>query len=280
MADDESPPPNPNAREEIAAAVEAERHRLAGLLKTHLAEPLNLLLAQANAYEQTLSSNPTARMAVSVLASLARQVLQNVRDLESNLHPAALEALGLPAALETLAAQTMRTYGLQITLMLDRLDRRLPQPLETALFRAAQDALDRAVRSARASHVTIRLARGGDELRLAIGDNGFPGGADSLRPASQRLEELGGKVSVTASPFELVIQVPLAPVIPITPREQQTLQLLAAGLSNKEIAKELKVSPRTVNFHLDNLYSKLGVSSRTEAVVYAIRNGLVKPPSN
>jgi len=114
-------------------------------LQSNIVEPLNLLLSQANAYEQTIGANPTARMAVSVLASLARQVLQQVRDLEAGLHPTVLEALGLEPALEALAGQVMRAHGIQIALTAGRLRQRLPPPLETALFRAAQDALDRAV---------------------------------------------------------------------------------------------------------------------------------------
>ena len=51
------------------------------------------------------------------------------------------------------------------------------------------------------------------------------------------------------------------------------LRLLAEGMSNKAIGGALGVSPRTVNFHLDNIFSKLGVASRTEAVVYALRQG-------
>jgi DNA-binding NarL/FixJ family response regulator len=62
----------------------------------------------------------------------------------------------------------------------------------------------------------------------------------------------------------------------LTTREMDVLQLLAEGLSNKEIAKRLSVTPRTVNFHLDNIYSKLGVSSRTEAAMVAMRMGWVK----
>jgi signal transduction histidine kinase len=278
MSMDDDVPPELLARENTAAAVEAERRRLAGLLQSNIVEPLNLLLSQANAYEQTIGANPTARMAVSVLASLARQVLQQVRDLEANLHPTILEALGLEPALEALVAQAMRAHGLQITCAAARLNQRLPSPLETALFRAAQDALDRAVRHARASQVAIRLSRRDDGLTFTIGDNGFPGGEESLRAACRRLEELGCTIRLAADPFELSVRVPLSPPIQLTPRELETLQLLAAGLSNKEIARALSVSPRTVNFHLDNLYSKLGVNSRTEAAMVAVRHGLVKPP--
>src|SRR6185369_2606287 len=81
------------ALEDTASAIEAERRRLAGMLQGHIIEPLNLLLAQAHVYEQTLGAAPQARMAVSVLASLARQTLQQARDLEANLHPAILETL-------------------------------------------------------------------------------------------------------------------------------------------------------------------------------------------
>jgi NarL family two-component system response regulator LiaR len=56
----------------------------------------------------------------------------------------------------------------------------------------------------------------------------------------------------------------------------EVIQLLAEGLSNKEIARLLFISPRTVNFHLDNIYSKLGVNSRTEAAIYALRYGWVR----
>jgi len=52
----------------------------------------------------------------------------------------------------------------------------------------------------------------------------------------------------------------------VSPREYETLELLAAGLSNKEIARKLGVSPNTVKTHLARLYEKLGASRRTEAV--------------
>jgi len=62
----------------------------------------------------------------------------------------------------------------------------------------------------------------------------------------------------------------------LTARERDVLQLLARGLRNKEIAARLFVSERTVNFHLANIYAKLHVSGRTEALSKALEQGLLK----
>jgi DNA-binding CsgD family transcriptional regulator len=60
----------------------------------------------------------------------------------------------------------------------------------------------------------------------------------------------------------------------LTKREVEVLRLLPRGLSNAEIADALFVSPRTVQTHLTNLYGKLGVGGRAEAVAYAMAHGL------
>jgi DNA-binding NarL/FixJ family response regulator len=64
-------------------------------------------------------------------------------------------------------------------------------------------------------------------------------------------------------------------VEPLTPREIEVLQLLAAGLGNKEIASRLGISDHTVKFHVASVMGKLGAASRTEAVTSGIRHGLV-----
>jgi DNA-binding NarL/FixJ family response regulator len=61
----------------------------------------------------------------------------------------------------------------------------------------------------------------------------------------------------------------------LTPREREVLELLAGGLRNKEIAARLGTSEKTVQFHVANLYGKLGVSSRAEATRAALDRGLV-----
>jgi DNA-binding NarL/FixJ family response regulator len=66
-----------------------------------------------------------------------------------------------------------------------------------------------------------------------------------------------------------------AVVEPLTPREREVLALLAEGLPNKLIARQLHISEHTVKFHLNGLLTKLGAASRTEAVVRATRLGLI-----
>jgi DNA-binding NarL/FixJ family response regulator len=62
----------------------------------------------------------------------------------------------------------------------------------------------------------------------------------------------------------------------LTPRELEVLTLVAEGLGNKEIAAELAISEKTVKNHISNIFSKLHVYDRTQAMLYAIRAGLVQ----
>lgn len=66
----------------------------------------------------------------------------------------------------------------------------------------------------------------------------------------------------------------------LTERETDVLRLLAGGKANKEIALALHISETTVKTHVSNILAKLGVPSRTQAALYAVRIGLVNPGDN
>jgi DNA-binding NarL/FixJ family response regulator len=61
----------------------------------------------------------------------------------------------------------------------------------------------------------------------------------------------------------------------LTDRELEVLRLVAAGRSNREIAAELVISEHTVARHLQNIFAKLGLSSRSAATAFAFEHGLV-----
>ena len=76
---------------------------------------------------------------------------------------------------------------------------------------------------------------------------------------------------------------PASPELPyeqLTQRELQVLQLAANGLSNKLIGAELVISEKTVRNHTANIFSKLQVNDRTQAILYALRKGLITMPDD
>jgi two-component system nitrate/nitrite response regulator NarL len=60
----------------------------------------------------------------------------------------------------------------------------------------------------------------------------------------------------------------------LSPREREILQFIARGQSNKEIARALDLAESTVKIHVQNMLRKLNLSSRVQAAVYAVENGL------
>lgn len=114
-------------------------------------------------------------------------------------------------------------------------------------------------------------------------------GVRAILPRSATAEEI--IAAVIAVSTGLVVLHPdvdfLLPILPsssrtltslvqaLTPREIEVLEMLAEGLGNKSIARRLSISEHTVKFHVSSIFTKLNVSSRTEAVTIGIRQGLI-----
>ena len=62
----------------------------------------------------------------------------------------------------------------------------------------------------------------------------------------------------------------------LTPREIEVLRLIAAGHTAKEAARQLEIAPKTADNHIQSLYSKIGVTTRAGAALYALERGLVQ----
>ena len=92
----------------------------------------------------------------------------------------------------------------------------------------------------------------------------------------QALAARGGSKTISAeSPATPQAKSPPTYPAGLTAREVEVLRLVAQGFTNTQVAAQLVVSPRTVNFHLTSIYSKIGVSSRNAATRYAIEQHLV-----
>jgi ATP/maltotriose-dependent transcriptional regulator MalT len=117
--------------------------------------------------------------------------------------------------------------------------------------------------AARARMLCAQAMRaGGDEA----------GAATELRTAAAEFERLGA--APDASEAAELLRGPRELPGGLTPREAEVLRLVAAGNTNRDIAVELVISEHTVARHLQNMFAKLGVSSRSAATAYAFEHGL------
>jgi DNA-binding NarL/FixJ family response regulator len=102
--------------------------------------------------------------------------------------------------------------------------------------------------------------------------------SDELRRAIKAAAE--GQVQLSpqaASRLMREVRTPeVASVEAPTEREDEVLKLIARGMANKEIARELVIGEKTVKTHVSNILQKLGVQSRTQAALYAAQNGLAE----
>jgi DNA-binding NarL/FixJ family response regulator len=149
-----------------------------------------------------------------------------------------------------------------------RLGERGERPAAIALTTYADDAsVLGALRAGARGYLTKDA--GAEEIRAAM--EAVVRGDVALDTAAQR--------QVVAALSEPAPAAAAAPELPdeLTPREAEVLGLIAAGLTNTEIAERLVVSAATVKSHVNHIFAKIGARDRAQAVVYAFANGIAQP---
>ncbi|MGJ3700838.1 response regulator [Variovorax sp. AFSI2.2] len=114
-----------------------------------------------------------------------------------------------------------------------------------------------------------------DDLELSIALRSTEQGGAPIDPAIAR--HILGWLAAQQPPLPAVVAADAPAPLPValTPRERKILELVAQGLSNRDMAESLSISRLTVECHTKNIYRKLAVTSRTEAVYQARRHGLL-----
>lgn len=156
------------------------------------------------------------------------------------------------------------TNGLEATRLIKQ---RAPQTAVLVFSAYDDDAYVFAVLEAGAAGYLLKNARGA-ELIQAI--RAVSSGESVLHPSVAR------KVLARMAAKGRAESVPEDDGQSLSERELEVLGLAARGMSNKEIAGSLKISPRTVQVHLGNIFSKLQVGSRTEAVILGVKRGWIR----
>jgi two-component system NarL family sensor kinase len=186
-----------------------ERRRMARELHDSTAQTLtalvmNLGIAQGSALR--LSKN--ARQALAESMALAQQCAREVRTISYLLHPPLLEELGLVSALRNYVEGYSKRSGIQVELEVATDFGRLPQEIELALFRVAQESLTNVHRHSGSATAKIRMIRDEDGVTLEIKDEGrgmppekldrakriIPGLGVGIAGMQERLEQLGGRL--------------------------------------------------------------------------------------
>jgi signal transduction histidine kinase len=196
-----------DARDELAAsrlriieASDTERRRLERNLHDGAQQRLVALMVGLRLAQAELKTRPVeaGRLLESLTEELA-EALTELRELAQGLHPAVLTDRGLGAALDVLGARTPLPVSLEV-----RLPERLPEPVETAAYYSASEALANVVKHSHATRASVLVERLDGLVTVEIADDGV-GGADpdrgsGLRGLRDRVDTLGGVLRVESPP--------------------------------------------------------------------------------
>lgn len=200
---------------QVVQAQEKERRRIARELHDEVGQALTGLKLNLALMENSLPGQATPlhdQLAES--RALLETTMEELRRLALELRPAALDDLGLAPALRGYVDGFIKRTGLDVTADLDASVGRLPERIETALYRIIQEAMSNIVRHAAARRVQVALRNDGDEIYARVADDGrgfdparrlkeaVAEGRMGLLGIQERVALLRGRVKIAAAPGE------------------------------------------------------------------------------
>ncbi len=198
---------------QIVQAQEEERRRIARELHDEVGQALMVLKLNLAVLEGALPGQATAlHEQLADCHALVESTMEEIRRLALELRPAALDDLGLVPALRGYVDGFIKRTGLDVTSDLDATIGRLPERVETALYRIIQEAMANIVRHAAARHVQVSLRIDGEEVYACVADDGrgfdpvqrlkaaIAEGRMGLLGIQERVALLQGRVKIVAVP--------------------------------------------------------------------------------
>lgn len=208
-----------DALRRVLDAQEAERRRLARELHDETGQALTSIILGLKSLEEQVEGEP-AMAAIGELRELVVGTLRDVRQLAVELRPKALDDFGLVPALERLTAAFSEQTGIPVDLQATDSDERLPQEVETALYRSVQESLTNVVKHARAHSVSVLVSRRGGKVSAVVEDDGQGfepsspvDGGFGLVGMRERLALVGGRLRIESrgdgSGTTIAVEVPV-----------------------------------------------------------------------
>jgi PAS domain S-box-containing protein len=204
----------------LVALQESERKHLSRELHDRSGQSLTALMLGLGRLKRSAEDAGAIGTLADELLGIADGVLTDLHDLAVNLRPSALDRSGLVPAIEQYLISFRKQYQINAEFVATGLDvGRLPDELETAIYRILQESLTNVARHAQASQVGIVLTRTADKVSLIVEDDGqgfdveeaLARGRLGLLGMRERAEMLGGALTVESSPSQgtcIYVQIP------------------------------------------------------------------------
>jgi signal transduction histidine kinase len=217
-----------NARElqhlsaKLITAQEEERRSIARELHDEVGQVLTAIKVELAVAQRTILASGGAAHLLEDARSITDGALATVRDLSHLLHPALLDDLGLPAAVEWYLRGFGKRHGIRVEVLHDHMDERLTPEIEASAYRIVQEALTNVVKHARAATCRVYLQRLPHTVLITVEDNGVgfdaaeaeaSGGRGGLGLIGirERASQLRGTVRLESAPGKgtrLTVEVP------------------------------------------------------------------------